>query len=173
MNSAITLRPWPSCWSSSERRSRRQGRRKRARSPKATGQGGTNSLTCLAAISNAGTDSRYGNPNQPEEISAMTNSNPHHPLVLTVLQHVSTDRLQRAVNALVDGSLTVTLTRQTEVEIRALVKNGDKEYGVTLTTTGVFCSCPDTMYRGVTCKHAAVLALSVLRAPQSQEQAAA
>ena len=49
----------------------------------------------------------------------MTYSNPHHPLVLTVLQHVSTDRLQRAVNALVDGSLTVTLTRQTETEIRA------------------------------------------------------
>ena len=104
----------------------------------------------------------------------MTNSNPHHLFVLTVLQHVSTDRLQRAVNALVDGSLTVTLTRQTEVEIRALVKNGEgKEYGVTLTAAGVFCSCPDTMYRGVTCKHAAVLALTVLRAPQPQESAAA
>ena len=104
----------------------------------------------------------------------MTTTNPHHLFVLTVLQHVSTDRLQRAVNALADGSLTVTLTRQTEVEIRALVKNGEgKEYGVTLTTTGVFCSCPDTMYRGVTCKHAAVLALTVLRAPQPQEQAAA
>ena len=104
----------------------------------------------------------------------MTTTNPHHLFVLAVLQHVSTDRLQRAVNALADGSLTVTLTRQTEVEIRALVKNGEgKEYGVTLTTTGVFCSCPDTMYRGVTCKHAAVLALSVLRAPQPQEQATA
>ena len=104
----------------------------------------------------------------------MTTTNPHHLFVLTVLQHVSIDRLQRAVNALADGSLTVTLTRQTEVEIRALVKNGEgKEYGVTLTTTGVFCSCPDTMYRGVTCKHAAVLALTVLRAPQPQEQAAA
>ena len=104
----------------------------------------------------------------------MTNSNPHHSLVLTVLQHVSTDRLQRAVNALADGSLTVTLTRQTEAEIRALVKNGEgKEYGVTLTAAGVFCSCPDTMYRGVTCKHAAVLALTVLRAPQPQESAAA
>ena len=104
----------------------------------------------------------------------MTTTNPHHLLALTVLQRVSTDRLQRAVNALADGSLTVTLTRQTEVEIRALVKNGEgKEYGVTLTTTGVFCSCPDTMYRGVTCKHAAVLALTVLRAPQPQESAAA
>ena len=54
----------------------------------------------------------------------MTNSNPHHPFVLTVLQHVSTDRLQRAVNAFADGSMTVTLTWQTEEEIRALVKCG-------------------------------------------------
>ena len=99
------------------------------------------------------------------------NINPHHPLVLSVLQQVSTDRLQRAVNALADGSLTVALTRQTEAEIRALVKNGDgKEYGVTLTESGVFCSCPYALYRGVTCKHATVLALSVLRTPQVQEE---
>ena len=103
----------------------------------------------------------------------MTNSNPHHPLVLSVLQHVSTDRLQRAVNALVDGSLTVTLTRQTEAEIRALVQNGEgKEYGCTLTEAGAFCSCPDSLYRGCVCKHAAVLALAVLRASQPQEPAA-
>jgi hypothetical protein len=37
------------------------------------------------------------------------NTNPHHSPVLTVLQRVSTDRLQRAVNALADGSLSVTL----------------------------------------------------------------
>jgi len=102
------------------------------------------------------------------------NTNPHQSLVLPVLQHVSTDRLQRAVNALVDGSLTVTIARQTEAEIRALVKNGEgKEYGVTLTATDAFCSCPDALYRAVTCKHATVLALSVLRTPQTQEQAAA
>ena len=101
-------------------------------------------------------------------------TNPHHPLVLRVLQHVSTDRLQRAVNALAEGSMTVTLTRQTEAEIRALVQNGEgKEYGVTLTEAGAFCSCPDALYRGVTCKHATVLALSVLRVPQTQEHAAA
>jgi uncharacterized Zn finger protein len=93
--------------------------------------------------------------------------NPHHALVLRVLQQVSTERLQQAVNALADGGLTVTLTRLTEDEIRALLKNGDgKEYGVILTDTGVFCSCPDALYRGVTCKHTAVLALSVLRLPQ-------
>ena len=99
------------------------------------------------------------------------NINPHQFLVLGVLQHVLTDRLQRAVNTLADGSMTVTLTRQTEAEIRALVKNGEgKEYGVTLTETGVFCSCPDALYRGVACKHVTVLALSVLRMPQAQEE---
>jgi uncharacterized Zn finger protein len=98
-----------------------------------------------------------------------TNTNFHHTLVLTVLQHVSTDRLQRAVNAFADGSMTVSLTRQTEAEIRALVRNGDgKAYGVTLAETGAFCSCPDALYRGVTCKHATAVALSVLRMPQGQ-----
>jgi hypothetical protein len=71
----------------------------------------------------------------------MTHHNSHSSLILTVLQHVSTDRLQRAVTALAAGSLTMTLTRQTETKIRALVKNGEgKEYGVTLTEAGVFCT---------------------------------
>src|SRR5215510_633514 len=94
----------------------------------------------------------------------MTHFNPHSSLVLTVLQQVSTDRLQRAVTALADGSFTITLTRQTEAEIRALVRNGEgKEYGVTLTEAQVFCSCPDALYRGSVCKHATTLALAVLR----------
>jgi uncharacterized Zn finger protein len=98
----------------------------------------------------------------------------HHPLMLNVLQHVSTDRLQRAVNALVDGSLTITLTRQSETEIRALVRNGEgKEYGVTLTETGVFCSCKDALYRGTICKHAVALALFMIRHPQTEAKAQA
>ena len=102
----------------------------------------------------------------------MTNSNPHHPLVLSVLQHVSLDRLQKAVTLLAEGSVTITLTRQTEAEIRALVKNGDgKEYGVTLTETGAFCSCPDALYRGATCKHSTLVVLSVLRIPQAAVEA--
>ncbi len=39
-------------------------------------------------------------------------SNPQHPLVLRALQHVFTDRLGRAVEALAAGTMTVTLTRQ-------------------------------------------------------------
>ena len=93
---------------------------------------------------------------------------PHHALVLNVLQHVTTDRLQRAINALAEGSVTVTLTWRTEAEIRALMQNGEgsKEYGVTLTETLTTCSCPDALYRGVICKHATVLALSMLREPR-------
>ncbi len=91
--------------------------------------------------------------------------------VFTVLQHVTMERLRKAVNALADASVAVTLTRQTEAEIRALVKNGTgKEYGVTLTEAGAFCSCPDALYRGVTCKHATALALVILRMPQAQEE---
>src|SRR5262245_57517541 len=98
-------------------------------------------------------------------------NNPHYALMLTVLQHVSLDRLQKAVNALAATDLSVTLTRQTETELRALVKNGKgREYGVTLTAEQAFCSCPDALYRGVTCKHASAVALAVLRVPQEQEE---
>jgi hypothetical protein len=94
-----------------------------------------------------------------------------YPFVLSVLQHVTTDRLQRAVNALADGSLTVALTQQTEAEIRGFVTNGDgPEYGVVLNEEQAFCSCKDAMYRKVTRKHAVVLALSVIRARETKTQ---
>ncbi len=96
----------------------------------------------------------------------------HSSLVLTILQHVSSDRLQRAVCGLADGSMTITLTRQSESEIRALVKNGDgKEYGVTLTESLTTCSCKDALYRGGICKHGAVVALHILRTPQPKKEA--
>jgi hypothetical protein len=106
----------------------------------------------------------------------MTQVSSQHSLVIPVLQHVSTERLQKTVNALADGSMTVTLTRQTEHEIRALGKNGTgKEYGVTLSETRAFCSCPDALYRGVICKHATLFAMVALRhegAAQEQKQLA-
>ena len=87
-----------------------------------------------------------------------------HPFILTVLQHVSADRLQQAINALVAGDMTISITRQTESEIRALVKNGDGiEYGTVLTEALTTCSCKDSLYRGTVCKHAAGVALYVLR----------
>jgi uncharacterized Zn finger protein len=101
----------------------------------------------------------------------MTHFPPHAPLVLTVLQQVSTERLQRSVAVFAEATLTITVARQTETEIRALVRNGEgKEYGVTLTQTGAFCSCPDALYRAAICKHATVLALTVLRTPQAAAQ---
>jgi len=85
-------------------------------------------------------------------------------LILNVLRQVSLDRLQRAVNAVVENTASITLTRTTDTEIRALVCNGEgREYGVTLTETGIFCSCRDALYRGQVCKHTTVLALTVLR----------
>jgi hypothetical protein len=92
--------------------------------------------------------------------------------VLHTVQHVSSDRLQRAVNALAEGSMAVTLTRQAEAEIRALVKNGNgAEYGVTLTDALSACSCKDSLYRGVVCKHAVAVALHVLRTPPPKQEA--
>src|SRR5215217_3158938 len=97
-----------------------------------------------------------------------------HPFILTVLQQVSTDRLQKAVTALVEGEMSITVTRQTPTEIRALVQNGDgKEYGVTLTGSLTACSCKDSLYRGGICKHGVAVALHVLRTPQPKTAAPA
>jgi hypothetical protein len=96
-----------------------------------------------------------------------------HSLVLSAVRDVTPDRLQRAVCSLADGSLTITLTRQVDTEIRALVNNGDNvEYGVTLTQGMTGCSCKDALYRGVVCKHATAVALHVLRTPQPKEHPA-
>jgi uncharacterized Zn finger protein len=93
----------------------------------------------------------------------------HHLLALTVLKTVSPDRLQKAITALVDNSMTILLTRQTEAEIRALVQNSEgKEYGVTITDGAITCSCRDALYRGVVCKHAVALALYTIRTPQAE-----
>ena len=98
----------------------------------------------------------------------------HHSLILSVLQNVTTERLQRAVTALTDSSLVITLTRLSGADIRALVKHGTgSEYGVTLTESLVTCSCKDALYRGGICKHAVAVALHVLRIPQPQKEAPA
>jgi hypothetical protein len=91
--------------------------------------------------------------------------------ILHPLQQVSTNRLQRAVNALANGNMSVTLTRQDPSEVRAWVTcGGIVRYGVTLTPSVAFCSCKDALYRGVVCKHA-VVALHVLRTPPSKKEA--
>jgi uncharacterized Zn finger protein len=100
----------------------------------------------------------------------MTQLNSHSSLVLSVLQHVPTDRLQKAINALAEGSMSVILTRTTETEIRALVRNGEKhEYSVTITEALTSCSCKNTLYRGGVCKHAVALALYAIRNPDAEQ----
>ena len=95
----------------------------------------------------------------------------HQSLILNVLRQVSLDRLQRAVNVVVENTASITLTRTTDTEIRALVCNGEgREYGVTLTEASIFCSCRDALYRGQACKHATVLALSVLRTVPKEKE---
>jgi hypothetical protein len=86
------------------------------------------------------------------------------------LREATIDRHHKAVQGLKDGSLIITLTRQTDAEIRALVKNGDGvEYGVTLTERGSYCSCPDALYRGGVCKHAVATCVFCLHHPQTTE----
>src|SRR3954463_9037944 len=85
-------------------------------------------------------------------------------LLLSPLREVSPDRHNRAVRGLRDGTLTVTLTIQSETEIRGFVTNGDgNRYGVCLTEHGAFCSCPDAMHRGLVCKHAVALCVRCLQ----------
>ena len=97
----------------------------------------------------------------------MTHSSFTRP-ILSVLENVSPDRLQKAVEGFVSGAYQVRITRQAEAALSAFIMNGDaKQYGVTITEHGVFCSCPDSMYRRVTCKHAAALALYLLRSPKA------
>src|SRR5262249_7783621 len=76
------------------------------------------------------------------------------PHLLSILKEADTVRHQRAAEGLRTGSITVTLTRHTEQEIRAVVKNGDgQEYRCILTDSHAVCSCGDAFYRGTTCKH--------------------
>lgn len=86
-----------------------------------------------------------------------------------LLQQVDGQRLLRATEGLVTGSYKVTLTAQMAQEVRGFVANGDgKQYGVVLSDGHAFCSCPDAMYRKVTCKHAVLLALSIIRNPKGK-----
>ena len=91
-------------------------------------------------------------------------------LLIPLLRESTIDRHNKAVRSLRDGSMTVTITRRTESEIRALVKNGASlEYGVTLTEHGPFCSCRDALYRGTMCKHSVAVALFCLQEQEAEK----
>lgn len=83
-----------------------------------------------------------------------------------ILARVDTERLQRGVEGLASGAYSITMTRQNEDEISAMVANGDgKDYPVTLTAVRSFCGCHDSLFRGKTCKHAVALSLYAIRNP--------
>ena len=81
-----------------------------------------------------------------------------------VLAKVEAGRWQKAVEAWASGAYTISITGQSEQEVRGFVANGDgKEYGVTLAEGRSFCGCRDHMFRGGICKHMLALALHVTR----------
>src|SRR5919204_334885 len=94
-------------------------------------------------------------------------------LTQTVLAKVEPGRLLKATEGLVSGAYTITVAGQSEAEVSGFVANGDgKEYGVVLTESRAFCSCPDSMFRHTVCKHAVVLALHAIRTPKAEAKAA-
>jgi hypothetical protein len=95
------------------------------------------------------------------------------PLVLHVLETTSLDRLYKATEALAHNAYTISFTTRSDTEIGAYVKNGDGiEYAVTLTATRAFCSCKDSMFRHMICKHTVAVALQALRTPVEDNQGA-
>lgn len=85
----------------------------------------------------------------------------------TILEKVDSKRLEKATEGLASGTLTVTLTSQSEAQISGFVANGDgKKYEVAVIPGQAFCSCHDAMYRKSICKHAVALALYAMRTQQ-------
>jgi hypothetical protein len=86
-----------------------------------------------------------------------------------VLATVEPGRLQKAVDGLVSGAYAVALVSRTEEQICGLVGTGEgARYEVVLTPGRSYCGCLDAQFRHTTCKHAVVLALHVIRTPQTE-----
>lgn len=86
-------------------------------------------------------------------------------ILLPLLKGADPQRHAKAVSGLADGSLRITLTHQSDREIRAIVRHRDGQaYGVCLTDHHAFCGCPDHTWRsGVVCKHALAVAAFCLQ----------
>jgi hypothetical protein len=90
--------------------------------------------------------------------------------LLSILRAASPTRHHKAVTGLADGSLTITITHRSDIEMRALVRNGEgTEYGVVITEHGGFCGCKDFAYRGVVCYHQIALCVYVLQQNEATE----
>lgn len=73
--------------------------------------------------------------------------------------------LAKAMEALLSGTYIITLTRQSDREVGATVQRDGAQYTVTLTPTGGFCSCPDSLLRYKKCAHIAMTALTLCQHP--------
>src|SRR5438128_331637 len=90
-------------------------------------------------------------------------------LTQSILATVEKSRLAKAVEGYTTGAYVITVTEQSEAEVRGFVANNDgKQYGVVLTEMRAFCSCKDAMFRHTVCKHAVVLALHAIRTPKTE-----
>src|SRR3954471_16008796 len=107
-------------------------------------------MTSLAAISTARTDSRYCIPNARGRIRAMSQHDSRS-LVLRAVQNCDQERLVRGVCGLADGTIAFDNVRQSDREVRAVVRSGDKRYAVTLTRERAFCGCKDSTFRHSLC----------------------
>jgi hypothetical protein len=91
---------------------------------------------------------------------------PHRHLASRLLETVTPEHLQKAVDGLCAGTHPVEAVACSDHQIRAFVG----PYSVVLQDGHSFCSCKDAMYRGGICKHQVVLALHCLRTQPAAEQ---
>ena len=93
-------------------------------------------------------------------------SSPLSGLLVPILQSISAERLQRAIAGTLAGAYHVTVETQDDTEVRGTVRNGTKTtYRCSINEEAVSCTCKDTIYRKVLCKHVAVLALHLIHLP--------
>jgi hypothetical protein len=85
-------------------------------------------------------------------------------LLSHVLAKAEEKRFNKAAKGLREGQYTVQITLLSHGIVSAYVTNGDKQpYGVSLSAHAAVCSCPDAMYRHVTCHHAIALAVKLIQ----------
>ena len=86
-------------------------------------------------------------------------------LIVPTLTRADPVRLEKAIDGLFQGTLTVTLTSTSEGHISALVKNSTRSYQVSLTADEVTCDCLDSLHRDTVCKHSLAVALFASHPP--------
>lgn len=82
----------------------------------------------------------------------------------SLIESAEEKRLKKALTGFLNGSYKVRDLRREDGEVVARVSNGDeKDYGVAINDSQVFCHCPDYFFtnEGI-CKHILMLSFAVL-----------